>query len=325
MPAQPTLPEKNESSRDKLLQRQAELTAQLKEAQIALYSEDMPEVLEMRNQLETQQAHFQAQLKYSEQQCTKLNAELALYDLGGEQILLDAVQQQRWFWIQNKRELLFDSHSGYIFPNFQFASHLSTNQWEQERERYAPSKFHIGKWKLTKNLETNDQNFYFIKKIIASYPKSRRGQTPVSLFYFGDGRYYFESYLYHYIYEFGACSGCSNTISRSDSYSESFCVLHYLNIFPNSEQIAPEYLSLTNNEKAQLILDFFIAQDFVPFFENNKNEDDEDDDNFNESLAAEANQIFPHYRARVLALHELAEVESQLAALPAAPTQPETQ
>ena len=58
MPAQPTLPEKNESSRDKLLQRQAELTAQLKEAQIALYSEDMPEVLEMRNQLETQQAHF---------------------------------------------------------------------------------------------------------------------------------------------------------------------------------------------------------------------------------------------------------------------------
>ena len=53
------LPAENESSRDKLLQRQAELTAQLKEAQIALYSEDEPEVLAERTRLQISAAQYQ--------------------------------------------------------------------------------------------------------------------------------------------------------------------------------------------------------------------------------------------------------------------------
>ena len=308
------LPAENESSRDKLLQRQAELTAQLKEAQIALYSEDEPEVLAERTRLQISAAQYQQQWQHSQAQYEQTTHELAQYDKDREQILLDAIQQQDCFLIQNKRELLFQKTSGYILPCFQFMPHISykADEWEKECRQYAPSDFHIGEW-----IHNSDKNISFIQNnIIWFYPAKYRGQKNVNLLYFG----YYDRYKYQYMYDFGESGKLSST-SRTDSW-DSFALLPYLDIFPNHEQILPDYPRLTASEKAQLILDFFIAQDFVPFFENNKNEDD--DDNFNESLAAEANQIFPHYRARALALRELAEVETQLAALPAAPTQPET-
>ena len=80
MPAQPALPEQNESSRDKLLQRQAELTAQLKEAQIALYSEDEPEVLAERTRLQINAAQYQQQWQHSQAQYEQTTHELAQYD-----------------------------------------------------------------------------------------------------------------------------------------------------------------------------------------------------------------------------------------------------
>ena len=320
MPAQPALPEKNESSRDKLLQRQAELTAQLKEAQIALYSEDAPEVLAERTRLLISAAQYQQQWQHSQAQYEQTTHELAQYDKDREQILLDAIQQQRWFWIKNKRELLFDSHSGYIFPNFQFVPHVTYDDWKNHNAQanYAPSAFCQGQWEATIGDEqVNDtQQVYWID-LIQTFPYQYRNNQSSYLYIYRSGSSF---YPYYFLKKF------KNGDNYPDSHEYIFddsVVLPYLNIFPNREQILPNYIRLTASEKAQLILDFFIAQDFVPFFENNKNEDDEDDDNFNETLAAEANQIFPHYRARVLALRELAEVETQLAALPAAPAQPE--
>ena len=104
------LPAENESSRDKLLQRQAELTAQLKEAQIALYSEDEPEVLAERTRLQISAAQYQQQWQHSQAQYEQTTHELAQYDKDREQILLDAIQQQDCFLIQNKRELLFQKN-----------------------------------------------------------------------------------------------------------------------------------------------------------------------------------------------------------------------
>ena len=72
MPAQ-LPPEKSGSSRDKLLQRQAELTARLKEAQIALYSEDEPEVLAERTRLQISAAQYQQQWQQSQAQYEQTN------------------------------------------------------------------------------------------------------------------------------------------------------------------------------------------------------------------------------------------------------------
>ena len=318
MPAQPALPEKNESSRDKLLQRQAELTAQLKEAQIALYSEDAPEVLAERTRLQISAAQYQQQWQQNQALYEQTTHELAQYDKDREQILLDAIQQQRWFWIQNKRELLFDSHSGYIFPNFQFVPHVTYDDWKNHNAQadYAPSAFYQGQWKATIGNEqkNHDLKNYWVT-LIKTFPYQYRSNKDSLWIYVHiiDPELYYSRYC-----NFGFARDNNN---EQSSEGRSNLILPYLNIFPNREHILADYIPLTASEKAQLILDFFVNQNLTPFFENNKNGGDS---NFNETLAAEANQIFLLYRARMLALRELTEVESQLAALPAAPAQPET-
>ena len=91
------LPAENESSRDKLLQRQAELTAQLKEAQIALYSEDEPEVLAERTRLQISAAQYQQQWQHSQAQYEQTTHELAQYDKDREQIFAGCDSAARLF------------------------------------------------------------------------------------------------------------------------------------------------------------------------------------------------------------------------------------
>ena len=219
-------PEKNESSRDKLLQRQAELTEQLKEAQIALYSEDAPEVLAERTRLQISAAQYQQQWQHSQAQYEQTTHELAQYDKDREQILLDAIQQQRWFWIKNKRELLFDSHSGYIFPNFQFVPHVTYNDWKNHNAQanYAPSAFYQGQWEATIGDEqVNDTQLCYWISLIETFPHQYRNNQSCHLYIY---RYDKRNYPYYYFHEF------KNENNRKDSQSginNNTTVLPYLN------------------------------------------------------------------------------------------------
>ena len=274
-------------------------------------------MLAERTRLQISAAQYQQQWQHSQAQYEQTTHELAQYDKDREQILLDAIQQQRWFWIKNKRELLFDSHSGYIFPNFQFVPHVFYNNWKKQRANYAPSGFCKGQWELTigNGKANNSQRDYWVA-LVKTFPHKYRNKQSSNLYIYRNDSSYSPYYCF---YEFKYKN--NNFYSRC-GISDDTTVLPYLNIFPNRKHILTDYSRLTASEKAHLILDFFIAQNLIPIFEDTK-------------LAKEANQIFPHYRNRIYILRELADIESQLAALsvaqeptnelPAAPTtQPET-
>lgn len=73
----------------------------------------------------------------------------------GEQTLLEAISQYHWYSFKNKREIIFDSHTGFLFPNFQYMSYISYNDWKNVKKEYAPNDIGKGQWQCLHD------NYYF--------------------------------------------------------------------------------------------------------------------------------------------------------------------
>ena len=64
----------------------------------------------------------------------------------GEQTLLEAISKQRWYGFKNKREIVFDTWTGVLFPNFEYMSYISLNDWGNKQKNYAPNEIGKGEW-----------------------------------------------------------------------------------------------------------------------------------------------------------------------------------
>ena len=120
------------NNREQLEAQQQQLMAQLKQLQFQLFDKTSPEVVEHINQLQLEKAKQQGILQQAQQQLNQLTPELESFDSGAELILLEAISQQRWWLIKNEREIIYDSHSGWLWPNFEFVPMIKYSSWSQK-------------------------------------------------------------------------------------------------------------------------------------------------------------------------------------------------
>ena len=132
-----TLTISSANNREQLEAKQQQLMAQLKQLQFQLFDKTSPEVVEHINQLQLEKAKQQGILQQAQQQLNQLTPELESFDSGAEQILLEAISGQRWWLIKNKREIVYDSHSGWLWPNFEFVAIDLYSNWQNIWKNYS--------------------------------------------------------------------------------------------------------------------------------------------------------------------------------------------
>ena len=136
----------NYSEREGLEHQRVELLEQLKKLQFKLFDKSSPEVVEHLNQLHLEKAKQQSLLKKAQSRLQQLEPELENFKQGTELILLEAISQQDWYRFKNKREIVFNSKTGLVFPNFEYIPHIEYADWKAEQKNYAPNDIGKGKW-----------------------------------------------------------------------------------------------------------------------------------------------------------------------------------
>ena len=319
------------NNREQLVAQQQQLAEQLKKIQFQLYDKSSPDVVEHINQLQLEKAKQQGILQQAQQQLAQLNPQLDDFNTGAEQILLEAISQQAWYGFKNKREIVFDSRTGDLYPNFEYVPHIKLADWKQAEKAYAPSGVK-GEWLLLHRIFFYDEKIGktvgFINLLSSAnnydkdkfdYPHKFRGVQKADILFSKyqnrDGTtyqlYYFENY----------CDG-GRLVVKQTSSGENYTVFPVLKIL-NNPHLLPDYPRLTAHEKAKIILDFFIEHDWIPNFEPflTKN-NGEDDDDFHDRLVQaqiecdEYNHIFAAYYQRIQLQKQLVNLEQQIAQLP---------
>ena len=135
------------NNREQLVIQQQQLAEQLKQLQFQLYDKSASDVVAHINQLQLEKAKQQGILQQAQQQLAQLNPELDSFNTGAEQILLEAISQQSWYGFKNKREIVFDSRTGDLYPNFEYVPHVTLGDWKQAKKNYAPNGIK-GEWQL---------------------------------------------------------------------------------------------------------------------------------------------------------------------------------
>lgn len=322
------------NNREQLQAQQQQLAEQLKQLQFQLYDKNSPDVVEHINQLQLEKAKQQGILQQAQQKLAQLNPQLDSFNMGAEQILLEAISQQAWYGFKNKREVVFHSRTGDLYPNFEYVPHITYGDWKQAKRSYAPSGIK-GDWQML------HETFYYddsIKKYVGflnseinsnysqynfSYPLNFRGNSRVNIIFYCQKQNSGEKFYYPYYFE-----EFSNQKSNLKSLSSWVSSYADLKVFPvlkilNTPNILPDYPRLTPHEKAKIILDFFIEQDWIPNFEPFITQNNgEDNDDFQERLAKvqaqsnEYNRIFAAYYQRIQLQQQLITLQQQIAQLP---------
>lgn len=261
-----------------------------------------------------------------------------LNEIAEENTLLKAISAQKWYGFKNKREIVFDSHTGILFPNFEYIPHITYNDWGKEKKTYELSGIGKKLWGSLDDLGLNDEikKKYWTTDFINHFPKPYSGNTPVKLYIACiDSR---PSWIDDF-HKNTERSGNYLLYVSNDSlgeYKKELKVLPALRVI-DDPSLLPDYPRLTAPEKAKIILDFFIGQDWQPKFEpflerpyQIKNgfmglsirDYIESEDEFQDRIDVaqqqcdEYNRIFDAYYKRIQLQKQLVELESQIAELP---------
>lgn len=320
-----TISKINYSEREGLEYQKAALLEQLKELQFKLFDKSSPEVVEHLNQLQLEKVKQQSLLKQAQSKLEQLEPELENFEEDVEQILLDAISKQDWYCFRNKREIIFDSKTGLLFPNFEYIPHILYRDWKLEQKGYAPSDVGLGKWVSLDQINYKNSDFcpflmnryYIDSEFQNKFPCKFSGNKLVDIYVYN----YQDSSPYGCFKEFSKHSNKHKT-GYFTTLPENTMVFPTLVILPN-KHIFPDNPRHTSIEKAKIILDFFIEKEWVPNFEPFLEQlHDEVQDDFQERLngaqkqCEEYNRIFDAYYKRIQLQKQLVNLESKIAELP---------
>lgn len=180
----------------------------------------------------------------------------------GYEKILEGISQQRWYGFKNKREIVFDSHTGYLFPNFEYMPHIKYSDWEKEKRKYAPNDISTGLWThLGSVFQRHRENQYYdYSDIEFSYPIKFAGAKPVYMYLYDRGGNY-NNVCFSNFY----ANGNLKTDSRAH-IDDDIKVFPLIRILKN-DNLLPEYPRLTKSEKAKIVLEFFFNNNWTPLFE----------------------------------------------------------
>ena len=306
----------DENKRQILEQKKTVLMEKLKDIQFKLWDKSTPEVIEHISQLELEKVKLQSLLSQAHTQLEQLEPEIQNCNNDAEKILLEAISKQDWYGFKNKREIVFDSRTGILFPNFEFIKKITYQNWHIEKENFSPNGIAKGEWNLFsdmfyKKIQGNkiinpcigDQYDFGTQMRSFCYPQKFKGKEINYLIFAKtidtDGSIYRVYLLKDFI--------TNPQISDYTDYNsaKTWFILPAYHIL-NKKEISPSNIQITAFEKAKIILDFFIEQDFIPDFDQELSVD------YNHDY----NQIFEAYYQRIKIQKQLVELDEEISELP---------
>lgn len=309
------------NSYDELVTQKAAITTQLKQLAQVLHDRSSPEVRELHSQLQLEKTRQQGIMQQAQQRLAEISPQLEALDQGAEAILLEAISQQGWYAFKNKREIIFDSRTGFLCPNFDYVPHVKCGDWPQAKKTYAPSGIH-GDWQMSHKIVYVDKQKDAWTDTFFLYPQQYRGKKTVELLFFcekSDGRWDNPCITKDFS---SANSGGSTWRGQNSSSFSEYYIMPVLKILNNPE-LLPDHPRLTEPEKAKIILDFFIVQDWIPIFEPYWDKyNNEKEEAYQERIVAEQresdeyNRLFDAYYQRTQLERQLVAIEQKLETLP---------
>lgn len=215
-----------------------ELKQQLAEIDGFLAGEESPTVAQQILGVKQQQADIKNQISQLNTQLTTLSHTIPTLANGKLKALLETVSQQRWYYFKDKTHVLYDSHTGYLWPNLEYVTLPTVAQGLQDS--FQLNDLGLGEWKThTPKL---------LDSIAASYPHKK-----VGTWFWTSAKDSSASY-------------CKKLNGENDWFSNgSVYYLPYCPLFANPD-IAPHVTNFTPLEKAQKVLDLFLQQGWQPIF-----------------------------------------------------------
>ena len=200
----------------------------------------------------------------------------------GEQTLLEAISKQRWYGFKNKREIVFDTWTGLLFPNFEYMSYIPFNDWKNKQKDYAPNEIGKGEWKCLHDVfyyNRIDRELIFGNwkedfrndDLMKDFPSIFLGDKSVSFYYFKLRSKDRIVGLYYYRIFFDKINEKTQLVRQSEKDSEEenynkkkiVPVLHIL----KNDDLAHNNPRYPIQEKSKFFLDFFIEKEWIPNFE----------------------------------------------------------
>lgn len=278
-----------------LFTKKYEIQAQVLAAQFSLAGEnEEPKIAEHVLTLREQQARMERQIATLNKELARVNGELPVLMNGKHKLLLQAITAQRWYAIKNVPEVLYDSETGYLLPSFHYGFEmLNTGLPENfslggiERVRWSTDCAPFASTR--EKISSSDSR---LSSFFNTYPcKNKLKNEKVLL---GRGTYETSSTVsifndnYSHVYLIGL--GISCTDSPLTSLQLPICRIH------NDARIYPRRDNFTADERAQIILDFFLAQGWQPIFDQ-----------------PEYTEVYQTIQRHPALLNELSELESAIA------------
>ena len=290
------------SNYEQMKQQRVELEQQLSELAGLFDGLDNPAVAEKVAQLEVQKAErtgrlnkLSAEIENAKAEISSLFEKISKCSGGVTHRLLDIISNQRVFYIKNKPKLVFDTHTGCLFPNIDYYENLPAIY----KSYHAPKDFNIQIKNLAiKAIENyilfdlpDEANSLFYFKSIPVISKIINNN--IIMFIVKDSKWSNDDYI-------------TNYISVDGGYINSYIAKENEAIaFPFSSEFAskdffPDNKVFTPQERAQKVLNLFIQEGWIPKF------DDEEITKLYEKM----------YITRPALIKQLAEINEKLAELP---------
>lgn len=306
-----------------LLQRKQQLSKQLTAVQFALMDSSSAEVVEHINQLQLEQTKQQGIVQHAQQILQQLQPQLKQAKDGIEQILLEAISKQRFYGFKNKREIVFDSHVGMLFANLYYVPLIEYKDWKAQQKNFAPDGIAKGQWQCLHDF------WYYSNGNAYGYARKNWLETTVPIFptqfYPKQNDFLIISFVdkgtNKYTWHINDLNFKNGKRSFDVIPSSSIYIYPAYHIL-NNEEIFANYPRTTALEKAKMILDFFIEQEWVPEFETTTEfladkvsyqfEDDEERQEYIQQL----DKLYADLLQRHQLQKQLVEIEQQLAELP---------
>lgn len=314
------------SNYEQMKQQRVDLEQQLSELADIFDGLDNPAVAEKVAQLEVQKAErtgqlnkLSAEIENSKTEISNISEKISKCSFGATQKLFEAINCQRLFFIKNKSKIIFDSHTGYLFPNPEyfddipklFGHYTGVSTFKDTVSGYNELVIenYVG-WHLP---EIN-QLFIYIQPFTEILDK----HCPVTLLQTGNFKdisrehrrsivascsYQDSQYLKKIFEE----KNLHNHVLGSEQWTENRAGYYNSNAvsYPFFDKLASQDFSPDNNvfspqERAQKVLKLFIQEGWIPKF------DDEEITKLYEKM----------YITRPALIKQLAEINEKLAELP---------
>jgi hypothetical protein len=283
--------------------QKSELEKQLSGICELLDGPDNPAVADKINFLEVRKAELSGSLERltSEADSIRIQIEQMQESItkcagGFTDQLLNKMLSQQFFYIKNKEKIIFDSHTGVIFPNTHYFddilkwynSNMPTEKFDTEIKTYKNHDIHGYSFNFP---GTNNFKYYFasIKVYANKYLSTRSVNNIIS-----DKSSSLRNVCIQNVFKDGTFVG-DYAVDNDNCFSFPFCDKFV------SDDILTNNNIFTPKERAQKILNLFIQEGWIPKF------DDEELTTLYEKM----------YVIRPALVKQLAEINETLAAMPA--------